>query len=107
MCEVSMMIPFNPTMLWMGTIVGSELNTTVKQTAQVALTSLCESCLIATAAISITLFLIHNQEKPVWQLCLEVVSDLEGPYFSANMVAMAKYMHYLFNLQHNIARTIM
>jgi hypothetical protein len=42
-----------------------ELDETVEQTAQVALTSLCESRLADTATMPITLFLIHNQEDPV------------------------------------------
>jgi hypothetical protein len=35
------------------------------------------------------------------------VFDLDGPHFSAGMVVMVKYAQYLFNLQHNTARTIM
>jgi hypothetical protein len=38
---------------------------------------------------------------------LEDVSDLEGPHFNTGMAAQAKYVQYLFNLQHNTARTIM
>jgi hypothetical protein len=33
------------------------------------------------------------------------MSDLEGPNFSTKMALLAKYAHYLFNLQHNTART--
>jgi hypothetical protein len=43
----------------------------------------------------------------MWKQRLEAVSDLEGPHFSAGMPTMAKYTQYLFNLQHNTARTIM
>jgi hypothetical protein len=46
-----------------------------------------------------------SQENPVWQQRLEAMSDLEGPHFSAGMAALAKYVQYLFNLQHNTART--
>jgi hypothetical protein len=35
------------------------------------------------------------------------MSDLEDPHFDIDMAAMAKYTQYLFNLQHNTARTIM
>jgi hypothetical protein len=33
------------------------------------------------------------------------VSNLKGPHFYAEMTAMAKYVQYLFNLQHNTTRT--
>jgi hypothetical protein len=55
----------------------------------------------------IVLFLIQNQKNPMWKQCLEAVSDLEGPHFSAGMAAMAKYTQYLFNQQHNTTKTIM
>jgi hypothetical protein len=64
----------------------------------VTLTSLCESRIIATTAMLITLFLIQNQENAVWKQRLEAVSDLEGPHFSVGMPMMAKYTQYLFNL---------
>jgi hypothetical protein len=106
-CETSMMIPLNQEDPRMGTIVGSEPDTTVGQTAHVALTSLCESRLATTVAMLIRLFSIQNQGNPVWKQCLEAVSDLEGPHFNTGMVAMTKYAQYLFNLQHNTARTVM
>jgi hypothetical protein len=34
------------------------------------------------------------------------MSDLEGPHLNIGMVAMAKYVRYLFNLQHNTGRTV-
>jgi hypothetical protein len=49
-CEVSVMIPFDPTELM----------------AHIALTSLCEDQLAATAALPITLLPIQDQENPVW-----------------------------------------
>jgi hypothetical protein len=73
------------------TVIGSEFDTTVEQTAHVALISLCESRLAATAVMLIALFLIRNQENPMWKQCHEAVTDLEGPHFSAGMAAMAKY----------------
>jgi hypothetical protein len=76
-CEVNVVMPLNLTEPWMATIIGVELDETVEQTAQVALTSLCESRLADTAVMSITLFLIHNQEDPVWKQRLEVVSNPE------------------------------
>jgi hypothetical protein len=33
------------------------------------------------------------------------VSDLEDPHFHIRMTSMARYAQYLFNLQHNTART--
>jgi hypothetical protein len=103
-CEVSMMIPFDPTEPWSGSVIGSEPNTGVEMMAHIALTSLCEDCLIATAALPIALLLIWNQENPVWQQRLEDVSDLEGPHFHAGMTSLARYAQYLFNLQHNTAK---
>jgi hypothetical protein len=44
----------------MGTVIGSEPNTTIEQTAHIAQTSLCESRLAATAAMPIALFPIQN-----------------------------------------------
>jgi hypothetical protein len=41
-CEVNVGIPLNPTEPWMATIIRVELDETVEQIAQVALTSLCE-----------------------------------------------------------------
>jgi hypothetical protein len=34
------------------------------------------------------------------------ISDLESPHFSAGWFVMAKYVSYLFNLQHNTGRTV-
>jgi hypothetical protein len=97
-CEVNMMIPFIPTEPWPRSFVSSKFDTAVKMMAHIALTSLCESRLVAIAALPIALLLIQNQENPVWQQHLEAMSDLKGPHFSAGMVAMAKYTQYLFNL---------
>jgi hypothetical protein len=106
-CDTSVMIHLNQEDPWMGTIAGSEPNTTVEQTAHVALTSLCQSHLAATAAMPIALFMIRNKENPMWKQCLEAVSDLKGPHFSTDMAAMAKYVQYLFNLQLNTIRIVM
>jgi hypothetical protein len=65
-CEVSVMIPFQPTEPWSGSVLGSEPDTGVEMMAHIALTSLCEDRLTATAALPITLLLIWNQENPVW-----------------------------------------
>jgi hypothetical protein len=66
-CEVNVAIPLNPTEPWMATVIGVELDETVEQTAQVALTSLCETRLANTAVMPIALFPIRNQEDPVWK----------------------------------------
>jgi hypothetical protein len=59
--------------------------------AHIALTSLCEDHLAATAALPITLLLIQNQENPIWQQHLEAMSNLRGPYFHAGMTSVARY----------------
>jgi hypothetical protein len=97
-CEVSMIIPFDPTEPWSGSVIGSRHDTGVEMMARIALTSLCEDRLTATAALPIALFLIRNQENPIWQQCLEAMSDLEGPHFHAKMTSLARYAQYLFNL---------
>jgi hypothetical protein len=66
-CEVSVTIPFDPTELWSGSVIGSEPDTDVEMMAHIALTSLCEDHLAATAALPIVLLLIWNQENPIWQ----------------------------------------
>jgi hypothetical protein len=104
-CEVIMMIPFDPTELWPGSIVDSEPDTGVEMMAHIALTSLCEDRLTAAVALPIALLSIRNQENPIWQQCLEAVSNLKGPHFHAGMTSLVKYVQYLFNLQHNTTRT--
>jgi hypothetical protein len=66
-CEINVVIPLNPMEPWMETIIGVALDETVEQTAQVALTSLCETSLADTATMPIALFPIRNQEDPVWK----------------------------------------
>jgi hypothetical protein len=63
-CEVRVMIPFNPMEPWSGSIISSEPDTGVLLMAHIALTSLCEDHLTATAALPITLLPIRNQESP-------------------------------------------
>jgi hypothetical protein len=55
-CEVSVTIPLNPVEPWRATAIDTEVDDTVKQTAQVTLTSLCGSRLVDTVAMPITLF---------------------------------------------------
>jgi hypothetical protein len=104
-CEVSVMIPFDPTESWLGSIISSEPNTGVELMAHIALTSLCEDHLTATATLPITLLSIQDQENPIWKQHLEAVSNLKGPHFYAGMTLFARYVQYLFKLQHNTART--
>jgi hypothetical protein len=59
-CEVNVMIPFNPREPWLGSI-------RVELMAHMALTSLCEDLLAATAALPIAFLPIQNQENPIWQ----------------------------------------
>jgi hypothetical protein len=90
-CKVSVMIPFDPIEPWSGSIIGSEPDNSVELMAHIALTSLCEDRLAATAALPIALLPIRNQENPIWQQRLESVSDLKGPHFHAGMTSLAKY----------------
>jgi hypothetical protein len=105
--EVSVMIPLDPAHPWSWSIIGSEPDTSVEMMAHIALTSLCKDRLAATAALPIALLPIRNQENPVWQQCLEAMSNLEGPHFHVGMTSLARYAQYLFNLQHNTARIVM
>jgi hypothetical protein len=104
-CEVSVTIPFDLARPWLGSIIDSEPNTGIEMMARIALTSLCEDRLTATAALPIALLLIQDQENPIWQQRLVAVSDLMGPHFHGGMTSLARYAQYLFNLQHNTART--
>jgi hypothetical protein len=104
-CEVSVTIPFDPVRPWSGSVIDSEPDTGIEMMAHIALTSLCEDRLTATAALPIALLSIRDQENPVWQQRLAAVSDLKGPHFHAGMTSLARYAQYLFNLQHNTART--
>jgi hypothetical protein len=69
-------------------------------------TSLCESRLTDTAAMPIALFLIHNQEDPVWKQHLDAVSNPEGPHFHIGISPLARYAQHMFNLQASTARTV-
>jgi hypothetical protein len=104
-CEVSVMIPFDPMETWSRSVIGSEPDTGVELMAHIALISLCEDHLAATATLPIALLPIQDQENPIWQQCLEAVSNLKGPHFHAGMTSLARYAQYLFNLQHNTTKT--
>jgi hypothetical protein len=82
----------------LGSIIGSEPDTGIEMMVHIALTSLCEDRLAATAALPIALLPIQNQVNPVWQQRLETVSNLKGPHFHAGMTSLARYAQYLFNL---------
>jgi hypothetical protein len=104
-CEVSVTIPFGPTRPWSGSIIDSEPDTGIEMMAHIALTSLCEDHLTATATLPIALLPIRDQENPVWQQRLAAVSNLKGPHFHTGMTSLARYVQYMFNLHHNTART--
>jgi hypothetical protein len=104
-CEVSVTIPFNFARPWSGSVIDSEPDTGIEMMAHIALTSLCEDHLTATTTLSIVLLLIRDQENPVWQQRLATMSDLKGPHFHTGMTSLARYVQYLFNLQHNTSRT--
>jgi hypothetical protein len=104
-CEVSVTIPFDLARPWSGSLIDSEPDTGIEMMAHIALTSLCEDHLTATTTLPIALLLIRDQENPIWQQCLAAVSDLKGPHFHAGMTSLARYAQYMFNMQHNTART--
>jgi hypothetical protein len=64
-CEVIVMIPFDPMEPWSRSVIGSESDTGVELMAHIALISLCEDHLTATAALPLVLLLIRDQENPV------------------------------------------
>jgi hypothetical protein len=105
-CEVNMVIPHNPMEPWMATVIGVELDETIEQTTQIALTSLCETYLTDTVVMPIVLFPIRNQEDLVWKQHLEVVSNPEGPHFHAGVAVLAEYAQHMFNLQASTASTV-
>jgi hypothetical protein len=105
-CEACVTIPLNLTEPWMAYVIGVELDDTDELTSQVTLTSLCGSCLADTAAMPIALFPVRYHGDPVWQQCLEAISNPEGPHFHAGLAAMADYAQYLFDLQHTTTRIV-
>jgi hypothetical protein len=84
-------IPFDPMEPWSGSVIDSEPDTGIELMAHMALTSLCEDRLATTVALLITLLPIQDQENPVWQQRLEVVSNLKGLHFHTGMTSLAKY----------------
>jgi hypothetical protein len=64
--EVSMTIPFDPKEPWSGSVISREPDTDVEMMTHIALTSLCEDRLAATASLPIALLPIWNQENPIW-----------------------------------------
>jgi hypothetical protein len=52
------------------------------------------------------LFLIREQEEPMWRQHLQDVTNLEGPHFHTGMAGMTRYVQYMFNLQRNTVKTI-
>jgi hypothetical protein len=90
-CEVSVTLPLSPTEPWGTTVIGVELDETVEQAAHIALTALCESRLDNTATMSIALFLIREQEDPMWRQHPQDVTNPEGPHFHTGMAVMTMY----------------
>jgi hypothetical protein len=103
-CKVSVTIPFDPARPWSGSIIDSEPDTGIEMMAHIALTSLCEDRLTATATLPIVLLPIRDKEKTIWQQHLAALSDLKGPHFHAGMTSLARYAQYMFNLEHNTTR---
>jgi hypothetical protein len=105
-CEVSVTLPLSLTEPWGMTIVSVELDELVEQAVHIALTALYESSLDDTTAMPITLFLICEQEEPMWRQHLQDVTDPEGPHFHTGMAVMTKYAQHMFNLQWNTIKTV-
>jgi hypothetical protein len=91
---------------WMAIVIGVELDNTVKQTAQVALTSFCGSRITDTTAMPIVLFLTRYQGDLMWQEHLEAISNPMGLNFHVGMYVMAEYAQYSFDMQHTTARIV-
>jgi hypothetical protein len=106
-CEISVTILINLEEPWTTTIITIELDDTIDQMTHFALASLCGSRFADTAAMPIALFPFRYQGDPMWQQCLEVVSDPEGPHFHIGMAAMVEYVQASFSLQHNIAKIVL
>jgi hypothetical protein len=96
-CEVSVTIPFDPMEPWSGSVIGSEPDTGVEMMSHIPFITLCNDRLAATAVLPIALLSIWNLENPVWQQCLEAVSNLKGPHFHVRMTSLVRYTQYLFN----------
>jgi hypothetical protein len=62
-----MTIPFDPTRPWSMSVIDNEPDTGIEMMAHIALTSLCEDRLTATATLLIALLSIRDQENPIWQ----------------------------------------
>jgi hypothetical protein len=90
-CKVIVMIPFDITESWSGSVISSEPDTGIERMAHIALTSLCEDRLAVATSLPIVLLLIRNQENPVWQQHLEAMSNLEGPHFHTEMTSLVRY----------------
>jgi hypothetical protein len=90
-CKVNVMIPFDITEPWSGSVISSEPDTGIERMAHITLTSLCEDRLAVATSLPIVLLLIRNQENPVWQQHLEAMSNLEGPHFHTEMTSLARY----------------
>jgi hypothetical protein len=64
-CEVNVMITLDPMAPWMGTVVGSKLDSTIEQTTHVALTSLCGSRLTTTVEMPMTMLTAEGSLRDV------------------------------------------
>jgi hypothetical protein len=61
------MIPLDPMHPWSLSVIASEPDTSIEMMAHIAITSVWEGHLTATATLPITLLPIRNQENPIWQ----------------------------------------
>jgi hypothetical protein len=86
-CEVSVMIPFEATGPWSGSVIGSEPDTGIEMMTHIAFTSLCEDRLTGSSALPIALLPIRDQENPVWQQRFSAVSDFRVRAVPVQLVA--------------------
>jgi hypothetical protein len=88
-----------------GAVIGNDIDDAVKKMVHVALMTLCERSLAITVDAPLALFLIRNQEEPVWQQHHEAVCDITSPQFSFQCSHLAKYTRYLSTCSTTLAES--
>jgi hypothetical protein len=82
-CEVQVEISVVPETPWTGMVVWGDMDEAVERMTDLALTALGEQRLPATAALTIALYPIRDQDEPEWQQHLEAVFDVTWELFHA------------------------
>jgi hypothetical protein len=104
-CEVSVMIPFNPTSPWSGSIIGSEADTGVDMihTSPAPLCARTASPVQQHCLSRFSQFRIRR--TPYGNSALRPCSISRAITSTHRMTSLARYAQYLFNVQHSTART--